>query len=92
MKPKKTSWFFVFIVIAIAVPLVLATSGAGTIAYIRTTGTAEQQLCLQEFLKDFKDWSDWYWPWEARPAHMKQPPLWVNLKYYWDNIYSDRGD
>lgn len=92
MKTKKTNWFFVLIVIVIAVPLLLASGGAGTLAYVRAVGTPEQQLCLKEFLKDFEDWSDWYWPWEERPANMQMPPLLTNLKYYWDNIHPHGGD
>lgn len=83
---KKTNWFLILVILVIAVPLALVASGAGTLAYVRVVGTTEEQLCLKEFLKDFKDWSDWYWPWEERPASIRMPPLWDNLRYYWKSF------
>lgn len=84
---KQKSCFFVVVMILLILPILMLGGGAGTIAYYRTTGDAEVQLLLREFLKDFEDWSDWYWPWEERPKTHKLPPLLQNLHYYWPELF-----
>lgn len=88
MNKKQTSWFFAVVLILISIPLVLTAGGAGTIAYYRFAGDEESRMMLSEFLKDFQDWSDWYWPWEERPKNCKLPPLMENLRYYWSDSTS----
>lgn len=89
MKKKKTNWFLILIVLILAVPLLAVIGGLGTIKYVQMTGKPDTQIALREFLAEFKEWGDWYWPWEERPSHMKLPPLLTNFKYYFSNVVND---